>query len=80
MESLGDLAVGPVFDHTQEEQFALGVGKVPERKKDSRGKRRAIVNSLKVGVHNRDREAQALPRPLLYPSFAQRRSETLGNP
>lgn len=75
MESLGDLAVWPVFDHAEEEQFALGVGKVPERKEHSRGKRRAIVNSLKVGVHDRDREAQALPRPLLYPSLAQRRPE-----
>jgi hypothetical protein len=81
VKSLGDLAVWPILDHAQEEQFALGVAKVPKRKQHSRWKRQAIVNSLKVGVHHRDREAQALPRSLLHPSLAQGRPEHIvGNP
>ncbi len=72
MEALGNLAIGPFLDQAQNEQFALRVREVRERSKDSCGKRQAVVDGLKIGVHDCDREAQTLSSAALDPSLAQR--------
>jgi hypothetical protein len=77
LETLGNFPIWPFLDHTQDEQFALWVRKVRERLKDSRGKRQAVVDGLEIGVHERDRETQALPSAVLHPSFAQGRPKDI---
>ena len=71
LQALGDLLVRPFLDQAQNEQFALCVREAGNGPKDSRGKRQAVVDGLKVGVHDGDREAQTLPSAVLDPSLAQ---------
>ncbi len=70
METLGNFPIRPFLDQAQNEQLALGVGEVFERAQDSGRKRQAVVDGLEIGLHNGDREAQALPSAILDSSLA----------
>ena len=72
LETLGNLPIGPFLDQAQNEQLTFGVREVLERSKDSRGKRQALVDGLKLGVHDGHREAETLPGAVLDPALAQR--------
>jgi hypothetical protein len=70
VDELGNFPIWSFLDQPQNEQFALGFGKVCERSKDSRGKRQAVVDGIEVGVHDRDGQAQALSSAVLDASLA----------
>ncbi len=71
MEALGNLAIGPILDYAQDEQFALGIRQIGHCSEDSRWKRQAVVDGIEVGVNDCDRETQTLPSAVLDPSLAQ---------
>ena len=70
IEALGNLPIRPFLDQAQNEQFTLWVREVCDSSKDRRGKRQSVVDGLEVGVHERDRETEALPSAVLYSSLA----------
>jgi hypothetical protein len=71
MEVLGNFLVWPFLDQAQNEQLALRVREIIESPEDSRWKRPSVIDGLKVGIHDSDREAQTLPSAVLDPSLSK---------